>query len=78
MTQIVARDLIHNEILQKSNPSSTSFILKNKERKYWVDLKFLSKCIYSKINKLVSAFRQVSGFLRVFQFPPPIKLTTMI
>jgi hypothetical protein len=34
--------------------------------------------IVSKINKLVSALRQVYGFLWVFRFPPPIKLTTMI
>ena len=26
-------------------------------------------------SKIVSDMRQVSGFLRVLQFPPPIKLT---
>ena len=30
------------------------------------------------VIKFVSDLRQVDGFLRVFQFPPPIKLTTMI
>jgi len=30
------------------------------------------------VIKLVSDLRQVGGFLRVLQFPPPIKLTTMI
>ena len=30
------------------------------------------------VIKFVSDLRQVSGFLRVLQFPPPIKLTAMI
>ena len=30
------------------------------------------------VIKFVSDLRQVDGFLRVFRFPPPIKLTTMI
>jgi hypothetical protein len=30
------------------------------------------------VIKFVSNLRQVSGFLRVLRFPPPIKLTTMI
>ena len=30
------------------------------------------------VIKLVSDLRQVSGFLRVLRFPPPIKLTTTI
>jgi hypothetical protein len=30
------------------------------------------------VIKLVSDFRQVSDFLRVLRFPPPIKLTAMI
>ena len=29
------------------------------------------------VIKLGSDLRQVGGFLRVFRFPPPIKLTTM-
>jgi len=29
-------------------------------------------------DKFVSDLRQVSGFLRVLQFPPPIKLTATI
>jgi hypothetical protein len=28
--------------------------------------------------KFVSDLQQVGGFLRVLQFPPPLKLTTMI
>ena len=28
--------------------------------------------------KFVSDLRQINGFLRVFQFPPPIKLTATI
>ena len=30
------------------------------------------------VIKFVSDFRQVGGFLRVLQFPPPIKLTALI
>ena len=30
------------------------------------------------VIKFVSDFRRVCGFLLVFQFPPPMKLTTMI
>ena len=30
----------------------------------------------AKQKRFVSDFRQVGGFLRVLQFPPPIKLTT--
>jgi hypothetical protein len=30
------------------------------------------------VIKFVSDLRQLSGFLRVLQFPPPIKLTAMI
>ena len=30
------------------------------------------------VIKFVSDLRQVSGFLRVLRFPPPIKLTAMI
>ena len=30
------------------------------------------------VIKLISDLRQVSGFLRVFRFPPPIKLTALI
>jgi hypothetical protein len=30
------------------------------------------------VIKVVSDLRQVGGFLRVLQFPPPIKLTTKI
>ena len=30
------------------------------------------------VIKFVSNFRSVNGFLSVFRFPPPIKLTTMI
>ena len=30
------------------------------------------------VIKFVSDLRQVSGFLRVFRFPPPIKLTATI
>ena len=30
------------------------------------------------VVKFVSDLRQVGGFLRVFQFPPPIKLTATI
>ena len=30
------------------------------------------------VIKFVSDFQQVGGFLRVLQFPPPIKLTAMI
>ena len=30
------------------------------------------------VIKFVSDLRQVGGFLRVLQFPPPIKLTAMI
>jgi len=30
------------------------------------------------VIKVVSYFRQVSGFLLVLQFPPPIKLTATI
>jgi hypothetical protein len=30
------------------------------------------------VIKFVSDLRQVDGFLRVFQFPPPIKLTATI
>ena len=30
------------------------------------------------VIKLISDLRQVSGFLRVFRFPPPIKLTATI
>ena len=30
------------------------------------------------VTKFVSDLRQVSGFLMVFQFPPPIQLTAMI
>ena len=30
------------------------------------------------VTKLVSDLQQVGGFLRVLQFPPPIKLTAMI
>jgi hypothetical protein len=30
------------------------------------------------VIKFVSDLRQVSGFLRVLQFPPPIKLTATI
>ena len=30
------------------------------------------------VIKFVSDLRQVSGFLRVLQFPPPIKLTSTI
>ena len=30
------------------------------------------------VIKFVSDLRQVGGFLRVFRFPPPIKLTAMI
>ena len=41
--------------------------------KLWVWTLFMARCI-----KFVSDLRQVSGFLRVFRFPPPIKLTTII
>ena len=34
--------------------------------------------IQSYVIKFVSDLRQVHGFLQVLQFPPPIKLTTMI
>ena len=30
------------------------------------------------VIKFVSDLRQIGGFLRVLQFPPPIKLTAMI
>jgi hypothetical protein len=30
------------------------------------------------VIKFVSDLRQIGGFLRVFQFPPPIKLTATI
>jgi len=30
------------------------------------------------VIKFVSDLRQVSGFLRIIRFPPPIKLPTMI
>ena len=30
------------------------------------------------VIKFVSDLRQVGGFLQVFRFPPPIKLTAMI
>jgi len=30
------------------------------------------------VIKFVSDLRQICGFLRVLQFPPPIKLTAMI
>jgi len=30
------------------------------------------------VIKFVSDFRQVSGFLQVLQFPPPIKLTAIL
>ena len=34
--------------------------------------------IHYYVMKFVSDLRQVGGFLRVFRFPPPIKLTAMI
>ena len=34
--------------------------------------------IQHNVIKFVSDLRQVGGFLRVLQFPPPIKLTTTI
>jgi hypothetical protein len=34
--------------------------------------------IQHSVIKFVSDLRQVSGFLQVLQFPPPIKLTTTI
>jgi hypothetical protein len=49
--------------------------------KHDVNFYFIHGEVYSKqhyVIKFVSDLRQVSGFLRVLQFPSPIKLTTTI
>ena len=38
----------------------------------------ICKLIQHHVIKFVSDLRQVGGFLRVLQFPPPIKLTAMM
>ena len=47
----------------------------------WWELESRSGEVYSiqpYVIKFVSNLRQVSGFLRVLRFPPPIKLTSTI
>jgi len=43
----------------------------------WVRISLRARCT-TYVIKFVSDLRQVSGFLRVLWFPPPIKLTAMI
>jgi hypothetical protein len=50
--------------------------------KWWVRTPFIARCTQYKIQdymiKFVSDLQQVSGFLRILRFPPPIKLTATI
>jgi len=48
--------------------------------KLWVRTLFMARCTWYNIlwYNFVTDLRQVSGFLRVLQVPPPIKLTTTI
>jgi len=48
--------------------------------KLWVRTLFMARCTRYNImwKKFVSDLRQVGGFLRVLQIPPPIKLTATI
>jgi len=43
----------------------------------WVRISIRARCT-TLCDKIVSDLRQVGGFLRVLQFPPPIKLTVTI
>ena len=43
----------------------------------WVRIPLMARCTRYMI-KFASALRQVGGFLRVFRFPPAMKLTTTI
>ena len=45
--------------------------------KLWVQTLFMERCMQHYVIKFVSDLRQVSGFLRVLRFPPPIKLTAI-
>jgi hypothetical protein len=38
----------------------------------------LDRHVYYGFNKFVNDLRQVGGYIRVLQFPPPIKLGAMI
>jgi branched-subunit amino acid transport protein len=42
-----------------------------------LNLQLIIYIIQHYVIKFVSDLRQVSGFLRVLRFPPPIKLTAM-
>ena len=57
MTQIVARDLIHNEILPKSISGSSSYIFKNRKNNFekntgWL-LTFVEVCVYIQGNTTI-------------------------
>ena len=48
--------------------------------KLWVRIPFMTRCfsIQHYVIKFVNDLRQVGGFIRVFRFPPPIKLIATI
>ena len=46
--------------------------------KFWVRTTFMVYSIQHYVIKFISDLRDVGGFLRVFCFPPPIKLTFTI
>jgi hypothetical protein len=73
---ILISDWLRFQILVNCPPHEGPFILQEN---------FFMNPVYDEVNsikhymiKFVSDLRQVGGFLRVLQFPPPIKLTATI
>ena len=62
--------LLDVQLPMQSVPITTNFVSLNPAQAMYIR--------YNIVIKFVSDFRQDCGFLRVFQFPPPIKLTAMI